>query len=267
MSFLAINGIDLEAIVGSYNESPREIGETTNAYNGTLRKSRQDTKFDITLETPPMTQADAWAWDGLLRGLGHSWSFNSSLYSSKGLPPNATTGLSVSTGTNGRNSTEALLVTAAGSPNTAVYATELGSSWTVALWRKQTSGGTYAHYVVTSDGHKWVDGSRNDGASTTFISVSSGTLTLTGHTADAVYFEDVLAVPFVMPDAWPPLYYAFVNAAPQPDVPKLTVTGDAIAETSRTMMGSVSNAKFIKAVIDGSFRTNGRVLSVALTEV
>ena len=135
------------------------------------------------------------------------------------------------------------------------------------LWWSTDGGATYTHYVVNSSAQKWVDGVRNDAAVTTFLSVSSGSLTVANTAGGDRELDDMWAYPFVMPTTWPPLAYTFNNATAWSDIPKLTVQGDAIGETTRTMLGEVSTARFIKAVIDSSFRTNGRVLSVALTEV
>jgi hypothetical protein len=54
-----------------------------------MRKSRQAIKLDSTVESVPMTASDANAWERLIRGEGHVWSFDAVLYSSQGLAPNA----------------------------------------------------------------------------------------------------------------------------------------------------------------------------------
>jgi len=95
VSFLLVNGLEVPVAIDSLTEPCRLIGDTSEADDGTLRKSEQAIKLDFDFSTTPLSPADARAWACLLRGLGDVWSFDSHLYSSKGVPPSAGNGTQV----------------------------------------------------------------------------------------------------------------------------------------------------------------------------
>lgn len=255
MSWLTVNGIEIPALVDSASESRREIGETSPSFNGTMRKSRQSTKRDISFETPPLSGADAHAWDMLLRGVGEQVSFFDTFYSSKGLGPSVGYTAELSGGMTYHLGFGFQMLFFDGA-KTISYAADLGLVWTVAVW--YGPDGDYHHYLVDSDGRKWVDGVRNDGASTTFISVSSGTCTLTGNT---VFADSLLLLPYLVPTTWPPVLGTATTAFS--DLPELFLSGDVVPEaSSRTAFGEVS----LKVVRTAS-ANNERVLSVSFSEV
>jgi hypothetical protein len=259
MAFLTINGIEIPVREGTLDETIREIGATTPAFDGTMRRTRQAVKHDLEFKTTPLEATEAYAWDSLIRGLGHHWSFDSSLYSSKGLGPDA--GYVATQSGAGGKFTGRLSVTATTGTITFSNAWS-GGAWTYMVWRFES--GAWHHYTADSTGRKWLDGVRNDAAVTTWASLPSGTITLANTTGSAVLYDDLVVVPYLLPTTWPPIFG--VAAVAFSDLSRLTLAGDALPEaTSRTVQGDAS-ATFVKAVIGGSFRTNGRVLSVKLTE-
>lgn len=231
MSALLINYISFPASVQNFQETTREIGETTNAFDGTIRKSRIAIKSDFKFSsTVALTNAEGFAWDKLIQGTNQHWSWDSDLYSSRGLGPVAGYTANQQTSVK-RLGAGALRFN--GSSKTISYAAVLGSSWTYALHRSTDAGSTWTHYLVTSGGHKWVDGVRNDAATTTFAAVSSGTLTLTDTNT---YMDDLVAFPFAFPDSWGTSVYDFFSnsaggaSGAYPGGPKLVVQGDLVQD-------------------------------------
>jgi hypothetical protein len=260
MPFLAVNGIELPVAPDSFEERVREVGFTGPAYSGALRKTRRAVKRDCTFETPPMLASEALAWDALLRGLGEVWSFDSHLYGSKGTGPASDTGLSVVAGGFFGNRMEI----AANDPvRTASFAVGVGISWTVAVWRY---GG---HWTTTGDARHFLDGAFEDGTIPPWLTVSGGTVTLSGELAAASQWDDLVILPYVAPDSWIATTWAEGDAGRAfSSLPRLRVSGDAVSEAaSRTCIGDVSSSRLLQGVVNGSWHTNLRKLSVTLSEV
>ena len=263
MPFLTVNAIELGDSIAEpagVKEGRREIGETSAAYNGTLRKSRQSIKNDLEFETVPMLSATALAWESLIRGLGEHWSFDSDLYGSKGLGPTA--GYDASRTTSGpKFGAGELSVT--GVTGTISFAAALGSNWTACVWRYESAA--WHHYVITSAGTKWYDGVSDDAHSTIWFEVASGTATISNTAGAAVLYDDLVLLPFLPVSTWPTVWGVATSAFSA--LPKLTIAGDAVPEaTTRTVMGEATPS-FRKVMLSGSLRTNAKTLSVALSEV
>jgi hypothetical protein len=115
------------------------------------------------------------------------------------------------------------------------------SPWTVALWASTNAGVDWNHYVVDSTARKWVDGVRNDGASTPFLAVAAGVVTL-GVTSVAYGFDDVVGFPNLMPTDWPPQLYAFGFAFGL--LPRITADGLFIEQNAQiSVKGIVGDLK------------------------
>lgn len=263
MSFLTINGIAFPVAQGAFQEEPEEIGETTRAYSGTLRKSRQTVKRNCSFESTWMlSDPDAFAWDGFLRGLGETWSFDSDSYGSKGTGPNSSSGASIASGI--KFSSALQLAATTGTITYPVVFDINQVRWTVMFWGN--SGGTTRHYIIDSSGRKWINGSRNDAFSTPWLSVGFLTMTLSNATGSSLKFDDLVFVPYLLPTDWPPIFGVATSAFSL--LPKLNVAGDAVIETTtRSCMGDVSTHLFEQGAMSGSFRNNLRKLRVFLQGV
>lgn len=267
MALLNVNGIPIPIKPETLSESFEEIGGRERAYDGTLRISRQARKTNLSFETPVLTTLEAEAWNGLLSGLGHYWSFDSNNYSSKGLGHSSGTALrATSNPLSGAGHLEF-----SGAQTRTWAQAGLGTRWTVSLWRDSSGapgGAAYAHYVVRSDGAKWVDGVRNDAASTTWLSVSSGQLALSDTNTD---IDEIIAVPYLWDTTWPALVFAeggLRNAL----TPTLRLYGDLIPGSSvtapRFALGEVSEMNLYSGRRAGAaFAATHRSLSVTLSEV
>lgn len=245
---LALNGINLGPLILAVEEpreSLRDIGETSVAADGSTRVSRSRRKRDIAFRTVPLTDAEAHAWLCLLTGEGEAWSFDASLYGSKGTGPstytNTAQGAGVTKYGTGRLSVGATTGTITFS-GVVENAWGGSTSWTVMFWRYE--GTAWVHYVVRADGAKWLDGVRNDAASTLWLDVADGNVTIENTTGAAVLYDDLVVLPFAVLDTWPAQVHA--AAAAYGSVPVARATGDMVTEAaSREVLGVVEETSYM----------------------
>ena len=258
MPFLAASGIEIPVAVDTLTEEVREVGATVQAFSGALVRSRIATKRDLEFEIPLTNNTLAGQYERWLRGEGEMWTFVN-LYGSKGTGPESgySGTIQASSGIGG----SANLTVASGTH--AYRIAPAGSSWTFAVWYSTAASPSYTHYVVSSNGNKWVDGVSNNGASTTWASVSNGILTLSSGT-DWRY-DNLFAFPATVDATWPPIFYGTAGngdvASGTALMPYLNLTGDVILETTRSAMGDVMGTSVVAA--DGTTR---RKLTVRLSQ-
>lgn len=264
MSWLKVNGIELARLVaaGMPDGKRRDIGDQGEAADGTTRVTRQTRKRDLNFETVPLGRADALAWEGLLMGEGNVWSFDASLYSSKGIPI-LDGGVAAVQATFKKYGAKALQVTAGEAVNSSGL--QLGSVWTVSVWAAKEDG-VFQHYVVRSDGLVWTGGALGDGDafnSNAAVAVFSGELQLSASfSMPWIYFDDVVVCPYLWPLNW--AAQVFVAGAPFGPAPFLICAGDVISEAAtRTMIGKESDEKIMIAAGD----RDRRKLTFSLVEV
>jgi hypothetical protein len=264
MSSLTLNGIAVPVRAESFQESPREIGGTFTAFDGSGRKSRLALKRDCSFDTYAQTGANAYAWDMYIRGYGETFSFNTTVYGSKGTGTTSTTGTVAVSATTPKFGAGSLKLTA-GTSATATYTFTNSTAWTVMFWVR-AGAGSWIHYAVTGTGKKWVNGSRNDAASTSSVFTwTSGVLVLLGDSGSDIYFEDLVVMPFEVLTAWPPIFG--VSSTAFSLLPRLTAAGDAVTEAStRSVLGDVGSHRVFYAYSGGS-NVAHRELTVTLTEV
>lgn len=246
---LALNGINLGALMHAGEEpkeATRDIGDRTEATDGSTRVTRAARKNDLAFSSVPLTGADAHAWKCLLTGEGEAWSFDSSLYGSKGTGPSAAVNTSQSAGA-AKYGAGKLEVGATTGTITYSSVTLNGwggsTAWTVMVWRYE--GAAWVHYVVRSDGAKWVDGARNDAASTTWLTVGSD-VTIANATGSPVLYDELVVLPFAVPANWPAQVVA--AAVAYGALPFLLATGDLVAEkAAREVCGEVEESSFMRA--------------------
>lgn len=244
MTVLSVNKINIGSIVATAEEPKgerREVGDTAQSTNGALRLTRQALKRNLVLRTVPLTIATAYAWECLLTGEGEVWSFDSSLYGSKGTGPSANVGCTAPA-SSPKYGAGRLSVPATTGSISYPFASSYGSTadWTVLVWRSTNGGSSWTHHVIRSDGSKWVNGVTSV-AATTWLSVSSGTATIANTTGSAVEYDDLVVLPFAVPDAWPADVYA--AGAAFPPLPYIDITGDLVPEqAARRVLGSVSES-------------------------
>lgn len=247
---LAINGINCGAMM-SATEAPtekiREVGESGVAADGSTVITRLTKKKDLLFKSVLLTLAQAHAWVSLLTGEGEAWSFDSTLYGSKGTGPSASSGATQSAGSAKYGAGKLSLAATTGSITySSVTVNEFGGSvgWHVMFWRFVS--GAWHHYQARSDGSYWTDGASDPMGAFSypdFLTVSGGAVTLKNITAGAVPFDDLVVLPFAVLDDWPAQIYA--AAVAYGAVPYLNATGDLVPEqTTRVVMGRAEDASF-----------------------
>jgi len=100
MPVLRINGHTVPVLQGSLKVKPIEVGSRVMSYNNTAIFQRSNLKRTISFTTTPLSEMDAEALKGLIRGVGENWSFDGDangtisasefpayLYSNKGVRP------------------------------------------------------------------------------------------------------------------------------------------------------------------------------------
>jgi hypothetical protein len=95
MAFITLNGIVLSVLVPTGERDELEIGEgLQRAFDGSAQRSVRAYKRRWSLSTIIDTPLTARAFQKLLQGRQHRWSFNADLYSDLGLGPSASSGAS-----------------------------------------------------------------------------------------------------------------------------------------------------------------------------
>lgn len=253
MSFLTINGLELKLTEAS--QEPFRVGEQiARSYSGFGRKSALAKKREWTATTGPLTAAEAMAWRSLIDGEGFCWTWDTDLYATNGLGPTAgytaTGSGSGGVGGSGYVSTGASALS---------YATQLPSSYTLGVYK--WSGSAWVHYQVTSGvAGAYTDGVYSAGTSTSWVTVSSGSVSLGASNA----FDHLVVYPFAWPSSWPTLY----SVAAQSPLPYLYASGDLVNTTgSLTVLGEVTGSESVSFYSAGTWVSAGEILSVKLAEV
>ena len=239
MGLLTVNGIELPIARDSLERGEIEIGGSGRAFSGAAWKSVRARKQTLSLTTAPMSLADTDAWCALLNGQAVNWSFETDTYSLQG---HAATVAGTATRTTAAYKFGAASLTiASASSSSAAWSVGVGSSWTVACWRRYYNGATWIwqHRVTTSTGVFYSGGTATTDANPP--TVAAGVLTLAGGlNSNSVYYDDLWILPAVVPASWPAAMAA--HGAQLPASPSLTVAGDLLGQTL-TMQARVAKRK------------------------
>lgn len=266
---LRVSGIAVPVLDGSVDETPKQAGDNERAEDFSLIVNRRAIKETYKIKIAPQSPSDGVAWRGLLLGLGHTWNFDSSFYSSKGLGPSALTNVvQNATAKFGAGGAQQTLSTG----TFTFTALPLGGSkWTVMVWRK-LGAGSFNHYIVTSAskalGHAYVNGSDTaDATSWLTVNTAAGTVKLDADASNTTNLDDLVILPFDVPSAWPADVFAYGAAFSQ--LPYLDVDGDLIDGNVglKTVCGDVSGTEIVQGVLNGTYYQAIRVLNAALEEV
>ena len=244
MPWLALNGINVGAIA-AVGDPPkggrRDIGDTGPAGDGSLRMTRQTRKRDLGFTSVPLTSLVALAWESLITGEGEAWSFETSPYGSKGTGPAAG---GVYTAPVGASKFGNGLRLPAGTgliqyPKTLLNSVGALMGWTVMVWRNEAP---YRHYIVRSDGAKFLDGV-SSGVATAWLTAAAGAVPdgvqLANSGGAAVEYDDLVILPYAIPDSWAPVFGTATSAFSA--LPYLNATGDLVNEqATRRVLGEVT---------------------------
>lgn len=265
MAFLSINGWEIDILDGSFSVADVDVGVRGAGYGGSSRDARRAIGVQVKATTIFQDQWLSMPLEELLRGNGHHFSFDETLYadtaSGRGVGPEA--GYSAS------------LVTAAPAPKYGTRCLKVPSattiSWivnapyddpsgsgecTVMVWF--WNGASWDHYVYCQapagvslfKNGAYLSGAAPGNVSATVASDGSATVTLEGQNfaganADA-YFDDLVILPVsldpnadgVVTDAISGFY---ANTQAFSNLPRLDVGGDWYRNGDRTieMVGAV----------------------------
>lgn len=219
MAYLEINGMTCRAAGLSEKEDGLRTfqrGVTGKAYKDVLEHKRA---FDLALAVDTLEQADA--WKRLLEGRGHTFAFQYSLYSAKGLPPKTGHTATFETSSPAPKYGDACVSTGLADLE---YELVGYDAWTVSVW--VWNGSSWELRQQTSDGTKLLDGVTGAYG---WSLAPSGAGTLANKrtfTLDAGgYFDDLVILPFVMPTSLLQQWAAHTRAFSQ--LPYLELSGTA----------------------------------------
>lgn len=228
---LTINGIEVLCTASDWE--PVRMGEVVRSINGWPRRTATVKKANYRFSSSLLTLAEAEALRGLVEGDGHVLSFEDAssasahLYTSRETAPvyAAPGTLRVSTG--GRWGAF-LRITADDSVVWPVLPASTGP-WSVLMWRNETSSGLWAHYLCRSDGAVFRNGVL-DGAKTASTYVTrdltyTTALALRGTASGNAEIDDVVMLPYLVPDVWALSLYTFHDTRAWPALPLVRAAG------------------------------------------
>lgn len=254
--FLRLNGIVVPvSITTSPGLVPETIGKMRRSANGTANASRRLIKGGWKFTTAIRTAAEALAFRELLAGEGHVLSFdNQNFYTSQGMAP-AAIGSGWAFSASGPKYGSHCATSTTHNSSWAFF--EPASPFSLGWWLWETS--LWNHYFYRSDGAGWVNGV--DGFA---IGDMHGLVTVTAGVANfgvgsgTSKWDNIVALPYLVPDAWPGQIYGFGSAFGL--LPALTADGLLIEQNTQVSVlggdaptGKVSYAKVARNMHDFNF--------------
>ena len=252
--YLRINGITIHC-TGSESE-PIRLGEVSRALNGAPRSWVRTEKTDTRSTTDEMYLEEARRVRALVQGEGHVWSFEDPyVASSRGLLPSSMSGEVLTEDNSGRYGYGLTMEFEA----VVQWPTQLTTGWTAMVWRS-LNGGPWVHQLVrrpvgAGANQVFEDGVRNDGADVGILENVSSYLQLSA-TEDATIFDDLVLLPYAVPDEWAVLLHAFHSARAFPALPFVWVDGEAVPSPGLTCLGLAEVGQRVpKRNTDGTLTT------------
>lgn len=262
MAYLSINGVTVSVAADSVSLRYVGVGGSEErSPSGSLEGGPLVLKREWSMATTPVPASEVDAWVGLIEGKGHSIPFDADFYSHRGRGPVSSAGASIvlSGAKHGAG------YFAVGLVDELTYGISLPSTWTVLLWRLES--GTWKHYLTTYDSRTWLNGVRDDEFDVSpMVMVVNGSLVVGDPGGDGLgNIDDVVALPYSVPDAWAPSMYAQHNAAAWPALPRVTAAGD-FATSSVTVRGRVTDSRVSRCAPAGTL-TSAHTIQFTLREV
>lgn len=254
MPFLTLNGITVPVVEGRRRQV--NIGQDSRAFSGAYRLGRRAVRREWDFRTGPLSLDEAEAFRGLIAGDGHTLSFDTDAFTSRGLGATST----VPTNVGGKFGTAANLA----GGGIAFWDVFPGPRWTVFHFRFDSSGAGWEHFLFRDDGQRWFQGvgpSTKDGGSQlldgeTLVLIGSGT---------ATSFDDAVVLPFRVPASWVGQLYDWHSSRPWSALPYLTA-GGTFAPSEVQVIGEVKESEFVEFVNAGA-RIVGERFEFTLREV
>ena len=245
MSFLTLSGIPLD--IAEWSQDDDSPGSETRTVTGQIFKENTYERRQWSGTSKLLARSEADAIRSLIKGRGHHFGFEDTEYSDKGLGLEATPTFSATAKYGTKSATS-------GSDLEANFGATYATYWTVLVWKYVSS--TWVHIAARSDGTLWDDGDTAGATEAAAISMAStGFLTLS-----AGQYDDLVVVPYEMPDAWVEAIAADTQAFSA--LPDLRLAGDCVGDQEIIVMGTEPAQPFTN---DGT--TGGKVaISFGLKE-
>lgn len=272
-NFLNLNGIQVPCSVAAGAKSNTEdLGTSKRAVDGTMLIHRRVTKLHWAMTLTPQDDVHARAFRDLVLGRGHYWSFDSNVYSSKGLAPTSATN-SVQSAGSAYLGAGKLAQTAGGGNNIQFTLSEIitRNQWTVMYAR--ALAGAYTHYIATFDGTTttyYTNGVIGSTQTWLAVNAATGLITLTADAALATRIDELVILPYLVPTDWPLQMYNLNNGGTAwSQLAKLNATGTSIEGNTRTVpvKGNAKELVYVPSILGGaSFAENNQTFGFELEE-
>lgn len=210
MTFLQLNDWPIPCERIEQTDSSRDSSAVS--VNGYFWSERIFNTRSWQVTTTLISLDDAEALFGLLTGRGHHWSFNSDLYSDKGLTDNGA-GSWALVGSGAKFGSDCVEIDAG---VTIALPSTYENQWTIGLWT-DLGAGTWQHRLQTSDGDQWQDGVKGTFAGWDYAPTASS------FTIPVGVYDDLVILPYAastdMGNNWP-------LTSPFGDIPYMRLEGD-----------------------------------------
>lgn len=254
MAALTINGINIPVVESS--RQPVTLGGEERTESGKVRSFERATFYEYRYKTGPLTQSDSALMQSLVRGDGQVLNFESEftttsfLWTTRGRVPSPAPVINVDCQRfAGKWGVYGLRVLGG---KTVSWPLGLGEDWSLVLYQRSDGAGAWTHTIIRSAGDVFVDGAKVPGTTTQpFVTVESDTLVLRGAPSTWL-FDDVVALPYVLPDAQCLEAYVFHSARAWPSLPYVLAEGERIPAGGMKMKGTVDTIEHPDFKVNGS---------------
>lgn len=248
MALLKLNGVDVEVTDSEWE--PVRLGEMVRSLNGAPRSTAKVKKANLRFTTGLLTVPHARALRGLVEGEGHVLSFEDTsspsayLYTSRAAAPSLVPSGFQGGRVAGRHGTGALRLN---EPTQVAWQLEPSPAWTVLCWLRR-DGGVWRHIMTSTNFggafRAWVNGAlAPDELSEEVYMLPDGTLLASSSATGDIEVDEIVALPFEVPDAWVPALYAFHIARAWPALPYVLAEGPRFPTGGLLCLGEAGSAK------------------------
>lgn len=261
MPFAKLSGLEIPCSIDQGQRGREEIGSRRRAPNGKLHLTRVAVKNSWPLKLAIQQAADAEDYARWILGEGHTFPFDTNVYSSKGIGPASVANISIQGAA--KFGAGAALVT--GSVSMGLLADAGNTKATALIWKRRVDNSAWDHYAFRTDGSKWKNGSTT-ADSTPWLTLSGTGVTLDKDGADNSQVDDLVFFPYELPAAWI-VTLTTAAAAAFSLLPFLTLEGDLVAPaSSRSVAGEIGSEEIVPAVLGGALRSNAKRFDFTLHE-
>ena len=257
---MTLNNLTISAEDESVSERFDSFGEQDNSFLNRPKRHRKGVTKQISLTSCLLPEADADSLVGFVEGRGHHFGFESDAWSEEGLGPDAGATYTITAG--GYVGSSRLVLTS----SSIVYNPEFRDfKWTVCYARTNDGGTTWQFVTVRRDGAKWVDGVRDDTATTAELTVDNGAVAL----SNVFDYDELILLPFFISETHAVEMYGWVSAGSPFTVRRLTMKGDILGSASRseTVIGEVDGQQYLQGNRNATWMNNLRTVDFTLSVV